>query len=156
MDVWFTGAGDQIEFEEIMKIIDDHTNKNGRIFIGTDSFNLKNKCIMASAVCLHGAEGSSGGRYFIKRTKLSKNKFPSVLTRILHEVNNTIQLALSINEANPDTNIELHLDISASSKGEVTSKFADMLTGYAKSSGFDYKIKPDAFAAASVADRHSK
>ena len=52
--------------------------------------------------------------------------------------------------------IELHLDISASDKKEATSRFSDMLVGYAKGVGFPCKIKPDAFAATSVADKHNK
>ena len=37
-----------------------------------------------------------------------------------------------------------------------TKKFVDALTGYTKSAGFACKIKPDAWASASVADKHSK
>ena len=49
-----------------------------------------------------------------------------------------------------------HLDVSSSEKDTKTSKFSDMLIGYAKGSGFECKVKPLAFAASSVADRHSK
>jgi len=31
-----------------------------------------------------------------------------------------------------------------------------MLIGYVKGSGYECRIKPDAFAAASIADKHSK
>ena len=51
---------------------------------------------------------------------------------------------------------ELHLDISPSDKKERTSRFADMMIGYAKGVGFACKVKPDAFAATSVADKHNK
>jgi len=30
------------------------------------------------------------------------------------------------------------------------------LVGYAKGSGFECKVKPDAFAASTIADKHSK
>jgi predicted RNase H-related nuclease YkuK (DUF458 family) len=56
----------------------------------------------------------------------------------------------------PDAEIELHLDISPAHKQNGTSQFADMLTGFAKGSGFNVKIKPNAWASQSVADKHSK
>jgi predicted RNase H-related nuclease YkuK (DUF458 family) len=37
-----------------------------------------------------------------------------------------------------------------------TSKFSDMLKGYVAGAGFECRIKPDAWASQSIADRHSK
>ena len=48
------------------------------------------------------------------------------------------------------------LDISSADKKEKTSSYADMLIGYAKGVGFKCKVKPNAFAASSIADKHSK
>jgi predicted RNase H-related nuclease YkuK (DUF458 family) len=76
--------------------------------------------------------------------------------RILREVQDSIELGLSISEEFPSAKIELHLDISPSTKGNGTSKISEMVTGYAKASGFDCKIKPEAWASQSVADKHSK
>ena len=56
----------------------------------------------------------------------------------------------------PTAKIELHLDISPAHKNNGTSNISDMLTGYARASGFECKIKPDAWASQSVADKHSK
>ena len=56
----------------------------------------------------------------------------------------------------PEATIEIHLDISSSDKGEKTSSYADMLIGYAKGVGFECKVKPESFAASSIADKHSK
>ncbi len=56
----------------------------------------------------------------------------------------------------PEIKVEIHLDVSASDKKESTSQFSDMLVGFARGAGFETKIKPDAFAAASIADKHSK
>ena len=78
------------------------------------------------------------------------------MERITYEVENTVNTALNILGQCPAVNIELHLDISASDKKEATSRFSDMLVGYAKGVGFPCKIKPDAFAATSVADKHNK
>tara|TARA_E500000305_G_C3933602_1_gene193928 strand:+ start:264 stop:734 length:471 start_codon:yes stop_codon:yes gene_type:complete len=156
MDLWFTGAGIQIAYDDIIDIIAKHTINNGKVFIGTDSFNLKTKTVFANAICLHGADNSHGGRYFFKKTSVKSSNFPNLVMRMLSEVQKTIEIALDVSNKVKNADIELHLDISASTKNNGTSRFADLLTGYAKSSGFKCKIKPYAFAAASVADKHSK
>ena len=56
----------------------------------------------------------------------------------------------------PSAKLELHLDISPQESREGTSHLAKMLVGYVKGSGYECRIKPDAFAAASIADKHSK
>lgn len=78
------------------------------------------------------------------------------MQRILAEVQKSVELGLKLLELIPVLDIEIHLDVSASDKNNGTSKFADMLTGYATGAGFNCKIKPNAYAATSVADKHSK
>jgi predicted RNase H-related nuclease YkuK (DUF458 family) len=156
MKDWFTGTGEKYSFDEIVNIIEDHNNKNGSLSVGTDSFIKQQDCIFSTAICLYGAEEQAGGRYFVKRVIFKRKEFKTLLQRILAEVQKSVELGIKLLEFNPVLDIEIHLDISDSSKGHGTSKFADMLVGYAKGAGFNYKVKPDAFAATSVADKHSK
>ena len=72
------------------------------------------------------------------------------------EVEKSIAIALKILRDIPTVNIELHLDVSPSEKKEKSSKFADMLIGYARGVGFECKVKPEAFAATSIADKHTR
>ena len=53
-------------------------------------------------------------------------------------------------------NIELHLDVSPFSANNGTSKFSEMLRGYVVGFGLDCKLKPNAWAGQTVADKHSK
>ena len=156
MSKWVTGSGQIVSFEEIVDIILEHRDNNGKISVGTDSFIKKQDCIFSLAICLYGADGHNGGRYFIKRTNIDKRRYPNLLQRILAEVQKSVEFSLKLLELIPVLDIEIHLDISDSHKNNGTSKFAEMLTGYAKGAGFNYKIKPDAYAATSVADKHSK
>ena len=156
MSKWVTGSGQIVSFEEIVDIILEHRDNNGKISVGTDSFIKKQDCIFSLAICLYGADGQNGGRYFIKRTNIDKRRYPNLLQRILAEVQKSVEFSLKLLELIPVLDIEIHLDISDSHKNNGTSKFAEMLTGYAKGAGFNYKIKPDAYAATSVADKHSK
>jgi len=153
---WNTGSKDIINFNDIIEQIKIHCNYNGTVYIGTDSFFIKNKCIFSTAICLYGASNQKGGRYFYKKTSLNKNKFPQLSTRMIKEAENTIILANTIVEIIPTAKLELHLDISPQEKNEGTSHLAKMLVGYVKGSGYECRIKPDAFAAASIADKHSK
>ena len=124
------------------------------MFVGTDSFSKKDYCTFVTSVVLLGADGQRGGIYYIHKEKF--NKPPSFYNRILKEVEKSVNIALKITEICPNVNLEIHLDISPEENRERTSPLSKMLTGYAMGSGFKCKIKPEAFAASSVADKHSK
>jgi len=156
MSNWFTGSGEQTTFDDILYNIREHTYFNGTTYIGTDSFFKREGCVFSTAICLHGADDQSGGKYFICRTVLSKKEFPNLATRMLKEVEKTLEHAHKIIEEHPKAIMELHLDVSSTEKNEGTSHLANMLVGYVKGSGFDCKIKPEAFAAATIADKHTK
>tara|TARA_R100000234_G_scaffold117970_1_gene97441 strand:+ start:540 stop:1016 length:477 start_codon:yes stop_codon:yes gene_type:complete len=153
---WNTGSKDIIQFNDIIEQIKIHCKYNGTVYIGTDSFFIKNKCIFSTAICLYGADNQQGGRYFYTKTRLNKKKFPELSIRMIKEAENTIILANNIIELIPSAKLELHLDISPQENNEGTSHLANMLVGYVKGSGYECRIKPYAFAAASIADKHSK
>ena len=156
MDVWRSPNGKPLTLSEIFKEIKLHARNEGKIYIGTDSYIDKDRCAFATAICLHGANGQKGGKYFFRKVFYKRQNFSSLVQRIMHEVQDSIETALFISEEVPTAKIELHLDISPAHKNNGTSKMSDMLTGYAKASGFECKIKPDAWASQSVADKHSK
>ena len=156
MDVWRTPNGKPLTLAEIFEEIKLHARNEGKVYIGTDSFIDKNRCAFATAICLHGANGQRGGKYFFRKVFYKRQNFSSLVQRIMHEVQDSIETALFISEEVPTAKIELHLDISPAHKNNGTSSISDMLTGYAKASGFECKIKPDAWASQSVADKHSK
>lgn len=154
--VWKTPSGNNISYDELIEQVRTHSNNGGLTYIGTDSFVEKTRCVFATAICFHGANDQKGGQYLYRRTYYDRSDFPVLVTRILAEVQNTIEIALRVSVEVPQAQIELHLDISSADAGNGTSRFCKMLTGYAESSGFDYKIKPEAWASQSVADKHSK
>ena len=156
MDNWFNGSNQHVSFEDIAVNIQNHSKKGGTVYIGTDSQIVKKECIFSTAIVLHGAKDQEGGNFYIKREKFGSKKFSTLLERIYTEVENSIQIAMRIIRNCPKVDIELHLDISGSEEDEKTSKFADMLMGYAKGVGFECKIKPNAFAATTVADKFNK
>lgn len=156
MNKWVSGTNKSIMFADVVADIKNHANINGKVYIGTDSQVIKKECIFSTAICLHGGDNQEGGKYYIRKVKFNADKFPSLLSRISSEVEKSIAIAMKILNDIPKVNIELHLDVSPSEKQEKSSKFADMLIGYAKGVGFECKVKPDAFAATTIADKHTK
>ena len=151
---WKDGSSIDITFFEIIQKIKTHHKNNGQVFVGTDSLISSGKCTFVTSIVLLGADEQKGGLYFYKKEKY--NEPTRFYTRILREVEKSINIAMSITEVCPNVNLEVHLDVSEEEKNEKTSRMAKMLMGYATGSGFKCKIKPEAFAATSVADKHTK
>jgi len=153
---WNTGSKNKINYTSIILQIKEHSKQNGTVYIGTDSFFIKDYCIFSTAICLYGADNQQGGRYFYTKSKLNKKQFPELSIRMIKEAENTITLANDIMQQVPSAKLELHLDISPHDANEGTSHLAKMLVGYVRGSGYECKVKPFAFAAACIADKHSK
>lgn len=156
MTEWLTGSGEIISFQEMVARVISHSLLNGAISIGTDSQAQREHYTFSTAICLYGADNQSGGRFFIWRENRPKCSMTSLIQRITAEVETSVSLGLQMQEIAPLLDIELHLDVSSSDKREGTSRFSDMLVGYARGAGFVCKVKPDSWAAASVADKYSK
>jgi hypothetical protein len=156
---WFTGSGESIVFERIVELVKAHYAYGGAVYIGTDSHLKQDRCIFSTAVCLTGGPPKAKNLYFTTRSTQDTTIYASLsslIHRIAEEVQLSVATGLKLLEACPKIDIELHLDVSPEHLNEGTSRFANMLVGYARGSGFACKIKPDAFAASSVADKHSK
>jgi len=154
-DHWFTGSGKSISVESMFDIIDDYIRNGGKIFVGTDSQLNHNFCLFATAICLHGANGTSGGRYFFKRRKKKNLSYRVLRQRILQEVKQSIDVSFKLLEKYPDADIEVHVDIGQTIKSE-TRIFVDTVNGWLSGIGFQCRIKPDSWASSSVADCHTK
>ena len=153
---WVTGSGKSINFYQILNILRLYTQHGAKIFIGTDSFVHGENTCFASAICLYG--GHHPGRYFFSKEKIAKKNFLALAARITEETRRSIEIACTLVEEYGFNikNLELHLDVSPFSAGMATSKFSEMLKGYVKGYGLKCKLKPDAWASQSIADKHSK
>jgi predicted RNase H-related nuclease YkuK (DUF458 family) len=155
MKRWYTGNGHPTTIENIHNTIKQYSKKNGKVYIGSDSFIQKKFCVLSSVICLYSEYERSGGIYFYSRENLLKKDFPTLTQRLIHEATNSIELGMGISEEIPNVKLELHLDVN-SDRRAASNKLADSLSGYVKASGFDCKIKPEAWAASTIADKHSK
>ncbi len=153
---WICGNNQQIDFYDLLRLTRECIQKGAKVFIGSDSFISRDKVCFASAVCLHG--GEDGGRYFFYKDFLSKPQYSQLVTRITEETRRSVEIAcLFMDEYNiKPQNIELHLDVSPFGANNGTSKYSDMLKGYVQGFGVDYRLKPNAWASQTIADKHSK
>jgi len=151
-ELWTDGES-KYTFEEVLEDVKDF---NGSIFVGTDSQLHTRRRIFTCVICLYNEEMKKGGRYYYQRVSRPAPPRENLMNQLSEETNKALELASMIQEYHPNVRMEIHLDCSPSDAGASSSRYADMLQGWVASMGFDCKIKPDGWAACSIADRHSK
>lgn len=155
----------KISLEEVMQEIQDYMTKKPtkfyEIVVGCDSPATDDPFFPLAIVVRRKGEG---GRFFLKKIKYDKGqKFPNWKMRILEEVMLSCRLGTYLREnfeerlekakINFDYNLEyIHADIG---KNGITKDMIKEVVGLIRGNGFKPKIKPNAFAATSVADRYT-
>ena len=76
-------------------------------------------------------------------------------SRIMKEVQNSLDISMNLMEKYPSAEIEVHVDIGTT-KRSATRHFVDSISGWIKGVGFNCKVKPYSWAACSIADSHTK
>lgn len=147
--------------DELFKYISEKPEKFYDIIVGCDSSSGEEPNFPVAVVILRTGEG---GRFFLKRINYKGRKFYNWKQRVLEEVLLSCQLALYLRENieerinNPSQgNINyqfryIHADVGENGK---TKDMIKEVTGLIRGNGFEPKIKPESFAASSVADRYS-
>ncbi|MCL0081020.1 ribonuclease H-like YkuK family protein [Peptococcaceae bacterium] len=137
----------------IMKYITGLPHLSYKIIVGSDS-QVKTETCFITAVIIHRL--GKGARYFYH--KRQERKMKSLRQKIFYETSLSLEVGGMITRylsetGHDDLKIEIHIDVG---KHGETKKLIKEVVGMVRGSGFDAKIKPDAFGAASVADKHSK
>lgn len=146
--------------EEILDYIDEKPEKFYDIIVGCDSSSGETPNFPLAVVVLRKGEG---GRFFLKRIGYKNRKFYNWKTRILEEVTLSCELALFLRDNLEKKIISqpkkfnyqfryIHADIGENGQ---TKDMIREVTGLILGNGFEPMIKPEAFAASSVADRYS-
>lgn len=123
------------------------------ILVGTDSSSGTDHVDFVSAIVLHKL--GKGGRYFWTRRK--ERNIHSLRQKIWREAWLSFELAqhllkkLSVSTL-LQFNLEIHVDIGESGR---TKTMVDEVVGMIIGSGFAVRIKPEAYAASSVADKYT-
>jgi len=151
---WYTGSGNLVVFGDIVSEIKDHTQHLGKVYIGCDSQMNGNRCTFVTAICLHGGVKKTS-KYFFKREQSPYYQNRTLRNRIDDEVSKAIDIFMYLSSNISEIDVEIHIDIGNTERSK-TRNFVDSITGWVRGLGVSYKIKPNAWASASVADKHTK
>ena len=139
--------------EKISAFMKEAPDSKYRVIIGTDSQVYRHGVSFVNALVVHRVGG--GGIFFWKR-QLSKRKFV-LRSRIYEEAFASLKLAQEFLEESEKNGIwgyhlEIHVDVGQNGDTRV---LINEVVGMIRGSGFNVFVKPEAFGAACVADRHT-
>lgn len=141
-----------IEMEEIPSFISDHPSEY-EIYIGTDSKVKKKDKRVIYATCIILYKKGRGGKILIAKERKSLPN--SLRERLAIEVWKSIETSIELSKYLPNVQIVVHVDVNQSQKyksGDFCQELVSMVVGQ----GFKCVVKPNAWAAQSVADKFSK
>ncbi|MDF9407091.1 MAG: hypothetical protein A4E52_01972 [Pelotomaculum sp. PtaB.Bin013] len=147
----------RMDFDEMMNDIINYIKgiptSSYKIIIGSDS-QVKRETSFVTAVIVHRL--GKGARYYYR--KKTHRKIKSLRQKIFYETALSLELGGMVNKyfsssGFDELNVEIHIDVG--NHGETKSLIREVV-GMVTGSGFQAKIKPDAYGASSVADKHTK
>lgn len=147
----------RLNFEEMMNdivlYIKGIPTSSYKIIIGSDS-QVKSETSFITAVIVHRL--GKGARYYYR--KKTQRKIKSLRQKIFYETALSLEVGGMVHkffadEGYDDLNVEIHIDVGM--QGETKDLIREVV-GMVTGSGFRAKIKPDAYGASSVADKHTK
>ena len=141
-------------FQDILAFVREGPGTPYNLIVGTDSQKTRDEIRFVTAVVIHRI--GKGGRFYYQTQH--ERPMKSLRQRMLYEASLSLGLASHLSERLSQLglgldHIEIHLDVGYNGPtSEVIKDVVGMIVG----SGFDAKIKPDSFAASSVADKFTK
>ncbi|TAL19182.1 hypothetical protein EPN90_04410 [Patescibacteria group bacterium] len=136
--------------EEILAYIQAEPACRYSLVVGSDS-EVGLEVDFVTAVVVHRV--GRGGRYFWTHSR--SPRFATLRDRIWQEALFSINCAQRLVELfgseQPPPNIEIHVDVGPNGP---TKQMIQEVIGVVRGNGFVARIKPEAYAAAAVADRH--
>ena len=150
---WFTGAGACHDFDSVLQAVSEN-KKEYELHVGADSHLVGEKYMLAVAICLY--KPASGGNYFFSRKSMSPKKYSSLGLRLHSEAYAAVEVAALIHKRiDENLKITVHVDISPN-PAHKSSKHLKGICSFIQALGYEFRIKPDAWASSSVADSHAK
>jgi predicted RNase H-related nuclease YkuK (DUF458 family) len=142
------------DFDTIRKEISASADDSS-VYIGADSkvYSHKGEPMVAYVTVIILHHGSSKGAK-IFRSHRTDRYYGQIRSRLMAEVTDAILAGTEIADVIGDRGFEIHLDINRDERYK-SSALVKEATGYVLGTmGFEPKLKPDSFAASSVADRY--
>ena len=157
--------GQEVNIKEIAKIAVDYILKEKdrafEIVIGTDSQSYS-KTKMAEVIVVRKV--GSGGIFFFRTSYIQR--VPNLRIKIQEETQRSLVIADELIESielellehntelkNLNVHVQIHCDVGTEGSTKV---LINEISGWVKSMGYECLIKPDSYAASTVADKYSK
>ncbi len=143
--------------KEISRYIDEDSQSEYKLIVGTDS-NGNGKTDFVTAIIVYRV--GKGGRYFWRKTNGGK-VYHTLRDRIYQEVNLSLECAQDVlsqlaslvrTTSEPNYDFQIHIDVGQ--KGP-TREMIKEVVGMVRGNGFDARIKPQSYAASSIADKYT-
>lgn len=154
---WRDSRGNQYSEASLIEHIKHRLSAGDKIFIGSDSHRMRKskRIAVATALCFWSDDTSHGGWYVFKRQYLQKKEVPNLFSRLMYEAQSSIDAASYIRDTLGVDVDSIHVNINPK-ESEASSKYARQISGYVEACGFKCILKPDDWAAGSVADKHAR
>jgi len=123
-----------------------------QVHVGCDSaITGRGRIIFAIVVCV--INPGHAGRYYYSRQSEECTRYPVLQTRLLREVQLSLDVAEELQAQGVMVN-QVHCDSNTDPSCKST-EHTKLLTGYIQSMGYQFLVKPHAWATF-IADRHSR
>ena len=137
----------------------EHFDAPFQITVGTDSQNFSDtKMVSVIAVTCEG----HGGIFFYEISRIKK--IADVRLKLTEETTRSLEIMTSLveelesekySEVRSKLSLAIHVDAGWNDSGK-TKELIPGLVGWIRACGYDCKVKPESYAASSIADRISK
>ncbi|RAO99921.1 hypothetical protein PW5551_00600 [Petrotoga sp. 9PW.55.5.1] len=141
------GVVESNDLKELINVFAE--NKKYKILVGTDSHAKNSHVLFATAIVIYRI--GNGGTYFYNIKY--EQKHYDMFSRLIKEAELSLKVAEFLENYLNFKKPEVHLDIGLNGKSK---EVFNTITGYVKGLGYDYKIKPESFAATSIAHLYTK
>lgn len=128
--------------------------KDTKIYVGCDSKRYKDGRVKYATVVILHINGKHGARIFsFIDTEKDYNKASNPRMRLVLEAYKAVDIASELVDVVGDRVFELHLDLNSNPKYKSNTAVKEALGYVLGVLGFSAKLKPDAWASSTAADR---
>jgi len=146
--------GEKVSLQDIASIVAD--DDLYEVYVGTDSQVFRKKKVVKYATVIVVHSKSKGGRIFVTREVEENKSKISLRQRLANEVWRSMEVVFKLQPLLPlNAELIVHVDCNPSPAFK-SGEYLQELVGTVTSQGYKCFVKPDAWAAQSVADKHSK
>ena len=143
-------------YRSIINFIKNDPESDYKLIVGTDSHPGVEEVVFVTAIVIY--RKGRGGKFYYHKEKLELDV--NFKKRIFQEVARSLEVASNLTEGlirdqNSIQNLDMEIHVDVGEKGP-SSEIIKEVVGMVVGSGYEAMIKPDSYAASTVADRFTK